>query len=435
MTTSRKLCIGMSLAPTWLSGENWRHADSAIESAFTGDLDLRVARAAEAAHMDFVFRPDSLFLRQEAIEQGNAFASLDPTLAMAAIARETSAIGLVTTISTMFGHPYHVARQLMSLHWLSRGRAGWNIVTALQGNENFGLDRMPENTLRYARAAEFAEVVRALWDSFPAEALLVDRAAGRFADPALVRAPEHAGEHFRIRGPLNVPAFPGPRIPLVQAGASEAGRGFAASVADLVFAATPDMEAALELRRDLSARAVAAGRGAGDIRLLPGLSLYLAPTRAEARDLFAATHARASRAMAIARIRQEVGLDLNGWPDDRPVTGADLPPPPATAKTQTHSALLRRMIERDAPLPPDLFRRPEVLSSAHWQIVGTPEDALEEIRTWHAHGAIDGFICTPGGGWGSFGLALTELLPMLTDAGLFRDAYTADTFLGHLGGP
>ena len=100
-----KLCIGMSLAPTWLSGEGWRHPDSDIEGLYSSDFALDVARRAEAAHLDFVFRPDASFLPMAVMEQSFGFSSLDPTLLMTAIARETSHIGLMTTISTTFGHP------------------------------------------------------------------------------------------------------------------------------------------------------------------------------------------------------------------------------------------------------------------------------------------------------------------------------------------
>ncbi|AMY71489.1 NtaA/DmoA family FMN-dependent monooxygenase [Frigidibacter mobilis] len=433
MVTTRALCIGMSLAPTWLSGEGWRSPDSGIDGLYSGALAVQTAKAAEAAHLDFVFLPDTLSLTVEPMAQSFGFASLDPTLLMASLAHQTRKIGLVTTISTTFGHPYHVARQLMSLHWLSGGRAGWNIVTALQGHENFGLDRMPDSAARYARAAEFTAAVRALWASFPAEALIVDRAAGRFADTARLGPADHAGPDFRVKGPLNLPGFPGPRLPLVQAGASGPGRDFAASVADLVFAPTPDMEAALELRADLSARAIGHGRAPADLRLLPGLSLYLAPTRREAEDLFHHTHSRLDPARRIARFREATGLDLTDWPSDRPVTLADLPEPASPPKTQTHADLMRRMIARDAPLPEDLLSRPELLSASHWQIVGTPEQACAEIRRWHAAGAIDGFICTPGGAPSSRDLALNELMPRLAEAGLFRKAYASDSFLGHLG--
>lgn len=253
MSTPKRLHIGMSLAPTWLSGDAWRRPDSNIEGIFGSDFAVDIARRSEAAHLDFVFRPDVSSLPLDVLETGSGFASLDPTVLLAAVARETSRIGLVSTVSTTFYPPYVVARQLQSLHWISNGRAGWNIVTALQGHENFGLDAMPDAEQRYARAAEFTRLVHDLWDSFPREALLVDRESGRYADVSRVHPVDHDGEFLKVKGPLNLPAFGEARIPLVQAGASESGRDFAASVADLVFAPTPDKEAALELRRDLPA--------------------------------------------------------------------------------------------------------------------------------------------------------------------------------------
>jgi alkanesulfonate monooxygenase SsuD/methylene tetrahydromethanopterin reductase-like flavin-dependent oxidoreductase (luciferase family) len=117
---------------------------------------------------------------------GAGFTSLDPTVLLAALTRETHHIGLVSTVSTTFFPPYLVARQLQSLNWMSQGRAGWNIVTALQGHENFGLAAMPCAEQRYARAAEFTEVVQRLWRSFPQQALRIDRENGMYADPAQV---------------------------------------------------------------------------------------------------------------------------------------------------------------------------------------------------------------------------------------------------------
>ncbi|MHA5864834.1 LLM class flavin-dependent oxidoreductase, partial [Pseudomonas aeruginosa] len=87
---------------------------------------------------------------------------------------------------------------------------------------------------------------------------------------------------------------------------------------------TPDKEAALELRRDLSRRAERHGRSPRDVRLLPGFSLYLAESREEAREIFMQTHARLDRARKFATIRQMLGLDLSDWPLDRPISAADL---------------------------------------------------------------------------------------------------------------
>ncbi|MGV1941315.1 NtaA/DmoA family FMN-dependent monooxygenase [Agrobacterium sp. 22-211-1] len=431
MSVAAKLHVGMSLAPTWLSGEAWRRADSDIGGVFSSDYFVDLAQRAEAAYVDFVFRPDTLFLRTEGLETGGGFASMDPTMLLAAIARETSRVGLLSTVSTTFLPPYVVARQIQSLNWLSNGRAGWNIVTALEGHENFGLKQMPSPQERYERADEFTQVVRQLWASFPNEALKLDRESGRFADSSLVRPVAHEGLHFSVKGPLNLPAHAS-RIPLVQAGASPEGRDFASSVADAVFASTPDMQAAIELRADLRRRAEGHGRRADEVKLMPGLSLYLASSRKEALELFAETHARANRARAFASIRDMTGLDLSEWPLTRIVTASDLSLPPETPRSRTHANLLRRLIERETLSVADLLQRPEVMGSGHWQIIGTVEDAFETIREWAQASAIDGFVAVPGGSVASMRLVLEQLLPRLGDAGLFRTGYSGHTFADHL---
>lgn len=427
MSVRKKLHIGMSLAPTWFNGEGWRKPESHVEDLFTSDFALDIARRAEAAKLDFVFRPDALYLPVEALETGPTFTSLDPSLLLAALARETRHIGLVTTVSALFVPPFVIARQLQSLNWLSHGRAGWNIVTAFQGHENFGLEAMPTSQDRYAQATECVETVRRLWQSFPAEALKVDREAGRYADTSRIRPLEGAG----ARGPLNLPAHPA-RIPLMQAGASENGRDFAAATADLVFAATPDCDAALELRHDLRSRTQARGRNPDDLKVLPALNLYLADSYAEARDLFNETHARVDVARKLAVIRTQIGLDLTDWPRTRAVTVNDLPPPLENVPSLTHAHLLRRLIEREAPTLEDLLRRPEVLTASHWQVVGTVDTAFAEVRDWFQAGAIDGFVIAPGGSIQSAHLALEGLVPQLANAGLFRTDYSGATFADHL---
>jgi FMN-dependent oxidoreductase (nitrilotriacetate monooxygenase family) len=432
MGHSRKLHIGMSLTPTWLSGNGWRRDDSGIEGGLTTEFYLDIARRAEAAKLDFVFRPDTLFVNTVLLGKGGGFTGLDSTLLLASLARETSHIGLLSTVSTMFMPPYILARQIMSLHWLSNGRAGWNIVTALDGYQNFGLDSMPSSEERYARAAEYTEVVRLLWQSFPEAALLRDKQSGAMTDATQVKTIDHVGPHFRVKGPLNVAGYGRAPVPLVQAGASEPGREFATQVADAIFASTPDMEAAVDLRHDLRSRAERHGRNADDIRLLPGLSLYLAASRAEAFDLFRETHAGADRGRKVAHIRNLTGLDLETWPDDRRVQVSDLPVMPPTSGSRTHGDLLRRLIARETLTVAELLERPEVNGSGHWRIIGTIDDAATEIMRWTTAGAIDGFVLTPGGSTSCMRMALSDLMPRLSEIGLLRKDYTGDTFAHHL---
>ncbi|RLQ85224.1 NtaA/DmoA family FMN-dependent monooxygenase [Notoacmeibacter ruber] len=428
-----QLHIGLSLSATWLGGEAWRREDSAAGDVFDLSFYRDIARRAEAAKLDFLFRADSLFCDPSLIEKSpGGLGGLDPTLLFAALATETRSIGLLTTLSTQFYPPYIAARQLQSLNRLSKGRAGWNIVTGLDGHQNFGREKASSSAERYRQAGEFERVVQELWRSFPAEAITLDRSTGRFADATRIRPIDHRGEDFAVAGPLNLPALPNAPIPIAQAGASPDGRDFAAAIADLVFAATPDRDAAIELRADLNSRAAKAGRRSGAIRVLPGLNLYLAETDKEAEDLFAFTHRNADRGRKLELIKRQIGLDLSEWRGGRAVRITDLPPLTTAPRSATHAELLRRLIERETPTVDDLLRRPEVSASAHWQIVGTPESAAETIDDWVRHGAIDGFIALPGGSIGSLHLVLERLVPLLVEEGLFRRDYESDIFAGHL---
>lgn len=436
MGPSKPLCIGLSLAVTWLMGNGWRRADSRVEDIYDIGFYAALARRAEAACLDFLFRPDALFLDSQALAQSPGFSSLDPAVLVAALAGETHRIGLVSTAATTFNPPYVVARQLQSLNWMSRGRVGWNVVTALDGNLNFGAAAMPSSAERYRKAHEFVQVVRGLWHSYPRTALRCEREGGVYADPDSVRPLDFDGEFFSVQGPLNLPDPGHGDMPLFQAGASPWGRDFAACIADAVFAATPDLASGQELRQDLRGRALAYGRPADAIRVLPGLSLFLAPTVSQARELYAQTHLAEDMQRKYARVRQLLGVDLSVLDPEQPLQLAMLPAGQAApGQGQTHALLMRRLIEREAPSVREFMSRPEVAGSAHWQCVGTPQDAVRAIRERVQAGAADGFIALPGGGWQSLDLFLEEVVPALACAGLFRSQYTGATLRAHLGMP
>ncbi len=65
----------------------------------------------------------------------------EPLTATAALSSVTERIGLVVTGSATLAHPYHLARQLLSLDHLSLGRAGWNLVTSFAAARRRQLQR------------------------------------------------------------------------------------------------------------------------------------------------------------------------------------------------------------------------------------------------------------------------------------------------------
>ena len=108
----------------------------------------------------------------------------------------TERLGLGGTYSTTYYEPFHVARLFATLDLMTRGRAAWNVVTSMNDVEarNMGRDEDLEHDLRYDRADEFMEVVLGHWDTWADDALIVDKATGRFADADKVHALEHEGE-------------------------------------------------------------------------------------------------------------------------------------------------------------------------------------------------------------------------------------------------
>ncbi|MGE7860872.1 NtaA/DmoA family FMN-dependent monooxygenase [Bacillus mobilis] len=423
MSTKKQLCIGLCLIS--------RKKEQ--ESEFNSGIDEQVelAKQAEKSKLDFVFKADYLVAHPDLIARNKGNVILDPTLLFAAIAYATEKIGVVTTASTSFYPPYILARQLQSLHWISNGRVGWNIVTSIDGAENFGEEVMPSSEQRYAKAAECTALVRKLWGSHPNEVLKVDNPD---VIREMVKPIEHNGEYFEVKGPLNIPQHISGEMPLFQAGASESGRNFAASVADAIFAATPDVESGMELRLDLRRRAEQHGRNQDDIRVLPGLYFFIGDTYEEALEMHRQAHQHLTKEKRYSLLEMVLGLDARGIPLESKITEEMLPSRDQTVRSKTHAELLRHYIIKNEPTVEQILERPEVVGSAHWVAVGTAQDVAKQIMDRFEAGALDGFIAIPGGPPKSLDLFFREVIPLFVKAGVFREEYTGSTLREHLGG-
>ena len=257
------------------------------ESNPRADLDIqhwiRLARLAEAAKFDSIFLADGQAIWRSA--EFRPAGQLEPLTLLTVLSQATSRIGLIATASSTYNEPYSLARRFAALDHVSGGRAGWNIVTSASPEEaaNFGLDDRPGHALRYARADEFLTVAKALWDSWEAEAVIADKATGRYADPSRIHRLGHRGEHFSVAGPLNAERPPQGYPLLVQAGSSEDGKDFAARHAEAIFTAHQTFARAADFYADIKARARAAGRDPDGVIVLPGIVPVIGSTEAEAR--------------------------------------------------------------------------------------------------------------------------------------------------------
>ena len=260
----------------------WRSSGSRA----TAPLELShwqdCAREAEAAGFDGLFLGDILCLQDP--PEHHPSETLDPLMVLAALAGTTERLKLIATASTSFNHPFHLARRMLTLHHLSNGRAGWNIVTSSYPQEarNFGWDEMPPTDERYAMADEAVDAVKALWSAWDGIRRRADKNSGQWLDSA-PRAVHLSGRFGRIDGTLNLPPAPYGRPLLAQAGSSPRGMRFAAQYADQVFTVQSEIEEARAFRQTVRGLAVEAGRRAEDVIVLPGLVPFVAASRDEAK--------------------------------------------------------------------------------------------------------------------------------------------------------
>lgn len=427
------LSLNLFIYPDGHHEAAWRHPEAEVDRLTELGFYQGLVQRAEAEAMDAVFFADAPVL-VHTIEHAPRH-RLDPIPLLAALAAVTSRIGLIATASTTYLEPYNLARSFATIDHLSRGRAGWNIVTTANGAAalNFGLPEHPPPAERYARAEEFMEVVTALWDSWEDDAILGDRASGRFADPAKIHALDHEGRFFKVRGPLNTPRTPQGRPVYVQAGASDDGRDFAARWAEAIFTAHQTLESAQAFYRDIKARAARAGRRPEQLRILPGLCPFIGGTEAEARALQAHFDGLVQPAYALGQLKQLLGVDLSGHALDGPVP-LEVFPAEETGGFTSRFRLVRDIVARENPTLRGLMNR---LAGArgHFVMAGTPEQVADHIEAWAREGAADGFNIMPPWFPGGFERFAEGVLPILRRRGLFRTAYEGTTLRDHYGLP
>ncbi|MGW5050402.1 LLM class flavin-dependent oxidoreductase [Actinokineospora sp. NPDC004072] len=410
----------------------WRHPRT--DPAALGDVrhyqDL--ARTAERGGFDSVFLADGVQIWGDV--EHTAAQVFEPLTLLTAMAAVTSRIGLIATVSTSYSEPYNLARWFASLDHISGGRAGWNIVTTAgdRAAQNFSRDGAADHAERYERADEFLRVVTALWDSWADDALVVDPASGRYADPDLVRDIDHRGRFFQVRGPLNSPRPPQGHPLLVQAGSSADGKAFAARWAEAVFTAHQTLESAQAFYADLKGRLAAHGRSAESLKVLPGIVPVLGSTEREAKQLADELDELIVPARAVRQLSEMIGVDLTGHPLDQPLP--PLPPVAAINGAQSRFALVRDLVERERPTLRALLSRLGG-GRGHQVVAGTPEQIADHIQRWFTDGAADGFnIMAPllPSGLAEF---VDTVIPELRSRGLFRADYSGTTLRDHYGLP
>ncbi|PBP68149.1 LLM class flavin-dependent oxidoreductase [Pseudomonas syringae] len=431
-TTARQMKLGAFLMATGHHVAAWRHPDVPADAGLDFKHYRHVARVAEAAKFDALFIADSVAAATGDIASRMARSDhFEPLTLLSALSAVTEHIGLIATATTTYNEPYHVARKFASLDHLSGGRAGWNLVTsdAAAEAQNFGRAEHVGHAERYSRAREFHQVVTGLWDSWADDAFTRDKASGEYYDPGRLHVLNHQGEHFSVKGPLNVARSPQGQPVVVQAGSSEVGRDLAAQTAEVVFTAQTSLASAHAFYADLKGRLSAYGRAVDSLKIMPGVFIVVAETEALAKAKFESFQELVEPRVGVALLGRMLGnFDLSGYPLDGP-----LPELPLTDSGQrSRQKLLTELADQENLTLAQLGRR-IAGGRGHYSLIGTPEQIADELQRWFEQGAADGFnVLVPHLPGGLEDVARL-LVPELQRRGLFRTEYEGTTLRENLG--
>ena len=434
MSATRQLKLGAFMRPISIHTAWWRYPGAYPDSNFNFQHLKRYAQTLERGKFDAFFMADHLAVMNmpmNALKRSATVTSFDPMTLLPALAVVTERLGLVATASTTYNEPFHVARKFASLDHLSGGRAGWNVVTSSNPHEapNFGREEHVEHDERYKIAREFVDVVTELWDSWADDAFIHDVDAGVFFDPDRLHVPNHKGQYFSVRGPLNV-ARPIQGWPvIVQAGASEAGRQLAAETAEVVFSGVNTIEGGRELYGDLKRRMAAIGRPADHLKVLPGAFVVVGETLAEARAKKARLDGLVHPDSGMATLSVTLGTDMSIYPLDAPV-----PEIPESNASRSGRQKLLDMARRENMTVRQLAQYVGAAFGT-FEIVGTPKTIADQMEEWLLTSASDGFnVMFPylPGGLDEF---VDQVVPELQRRGIYRRDYEGATLRENLGLP
>jgi FMN-dependent oxidoreductase (nitrilotriacetate monooxygenase family) len=349
----------------------------------------------------------------------------DPVLLAPVLAKATKHIGIFTTMSTSFYPPFLLARSQAVLSHLSNGRVGWNIVTSSEHRaaQNFGLDELWDHDERYDRADEFVEVVEALWNSWDADAVVMDRETGAYVDYTKVRPIDFRGKYYNVRGPLNtLPPLNG-RPVYCQAGGSPRGREFAARHADTVITAAVGIEAMRAYRDDVRQRAERYGRDPDSIKMMFIASPVFGDTDEEAQAL-------AERNREVTDWKAEETLAHLSALTENDFSTYDWNEPVPELTTNGHRSTLADFFKNSRGKP---LRE----AAANWvlggvPLVGTPDTVAERMGEAMAEVGGDGFLISGSTSRRYIGEITEGLVPALQRRGLARTSYEFPHFRENL---
>lgn len=383
--TTRRLILGVHLGIS-------RRTFALTEPEQRLDESLRITKLAEDADLDLVFRGDFIQFRKAAVNPTRPSFSLDPLVEITALASLTQRIGVVATLSTTFNVPYILARQLQSLDHISGGRIGWNAVTSFDGEGHFGLDVIPDQAERYARAGEFLDILGELWSSWTPGSLYKGEDGLLKVDKTLIRDVDYRGKYQSSRGGFGLPRSRQGWPVQFQAGASSYGIEFAAQYAEAIYSAAPTEGHAERFYRSIHEAVAKRGDGRAAPLILPALILVLGQTPEQAQEKYRRANEHINYESGVKALEGQLdGVKLDDLDLDQPVPLERFGQAGKEGRRRiSRLQLYRELVEAGLTLRRIL--EIHSIGNTHHIFVGSYDQAAAYIRQWHEQRRADGFL-------------------------------------------
>ena len=409
-------------------------ADEARTIAYDIEHFAAIAKIAERGRLDALFLADGGHGSLSEDASRRPWHGLEPTVLLAALAARTERIGLVATLHGIHGHPFRVARSIASLDLVSKGRAGWNIITS-QGEstlEALGIHEVLDSETRYRKAEEFTEIVTGLWDSFPRAAVVGDAARDVFVDRSKTRTLDYKGEFYASKATLPIPGGHAGRPVIFQAGASDRSREFGAAWADGLFTSQRTKAHGQQFRSHVLALAAAAGRDPNKIVILPGLFVILGGTEAEARRRKDDLDAQLDSAYLLDKLAEQLAIPASELDPDAELPYARLvnEPGDTSMDARRREQIATEARQRGLTVRQLLFNN---LTGGQRVIIGTPEQVADDIVDWVDSGAADGLTINIDVQTEGLETFVDGVVGELRRRGRFRTDYEHETLRENLG--
>ncbi len=407
------------------SALSWADADDGRAAGFSEPAYWQhVAQVLERGRFDGIFFADAPFAMDTyknrldaAVRYAIGFPTHDPLPLVPIMALATQHLGFAVTMSTNVA-PYSLVRTFGTLDHLTNGRVGWNVVTDFHKNLalNLGLKDLPPHDKRYDRADEYMEVCEKLWNSWEADAVVVDTDALVYADPSKVHRIDHDGEYFSCIGPSAVEPSPQGRPVIFQAGSSPRGRNFAAEHAEVAFSIQRTPEGMRSFADDMATRVADAGHDPERFRVLFGIMPIVGASDQEAAERLEQMQDRVPLEASLARLSSGFGVDLDGWDLDAPLEHREVP------GVQGMMDMFTKMMPGSVPT---LREAAKVygFSIGMPTVVGSAETVAATLEELFREGGGNGFNVSVPTCPAGFERFVDGVVPILQDRGVLRREY------------